>query len=281
MTKCLLCIGYGFSAQALTADLQQQGWDIIGTTRSESRANEMHQAGVKSIIWPGNDLNRALTEASHLLISVAPNSKGDPILKEVDLKNYSFTWVGYLSTTGVYGNHNGAWVDEASSLTPATKRGKLRVEAEAAWSSFDLPLHIFRLAGIYGPGRGPFSKVRNGTARRIIKDDQVFSRIHVDDISQVLEASIMQPRPGAIYNICDDEPAPPQDVIAYAARLLKLPIPPDLPFEIAEMTSMARSFYAENKRVQNNLIKSELGITLKYPNYRIGLNSLLSQKHHS
>jgi nucleoside-diphosphate-sugar epimerase len=157
----------------------------------------------------------------------------------------------------------------------------LRVEAEAAWSSFDLPLHIFRLAGIYGPGRGPFSKVRNGTARRIIKDDQVFSRIHVDDISQVLEASIMQPRPGAIYNICDDEPAPPQDVIAYAARLLKLPIPPDLPFEIAEMTSMARSFYAENKRVQNNLIKSELGITLKYPNYRVGLNSLLSQKHHS
>ena len=278
MTKCLLCIGYGFSAQALAAHLQQQGWDIIGTTRSENRANEMHHAGVRSIIWPGNDLNGALAAASHLLISVAPNSKCDPILKEVDLKNYCFTWVGYLSTTGVYGNHNGAWIDEESSLTPATKRGKLRVEAEAAWSSFDLPLHIFRLAGIYGPGRGPFSKVRNGTARRIIKDDQVFSRIHVDDISQVLEASIMQPRPGAIYNICDDEPAPPQDVIAYAAQLLKLPIPPDLPFEIAEMTSMARSFYAENKRVQNNLIKSELGVTLKYPNYRVGLNSLVNQK---
>ena len=278
MTKCLLCIGYGFSAQALAAHLQQQGWDIIGTTRSDCGSNEMHQASVRSIIWPGNDLNGALAEASHLLISVAPNSKGDPILKEVDLKNYCFTWVGYLSTTGVYGNHNGAWVDEESSLTPATKRGKLRVEAEAAWSSFDLPLHIFRLAGIYGPGRGPFSKVRNGTARRIIKDDQVFSRIHVDDISQVLEASIMQPRPGAIYNVCDDEPAPPQDVIAYAAQLLKLPIPPDLPFEIAEMTSMARSFYAENKRVQNNLIKSELGVTLKYPNYRVGLNSLVNQK---
>jgi nucleoside-diphosphate-sugar epimerase len=140
-----------------------------------------------------------------------------------------------------------------------------------------LPLHIFRLAGIYGPGRGPFSKVRNGTARRIIKDGQVFSRIHVDDISQVLQASINQPRPGAIYNVCDNEPAPPQNVIKYAAQILKLPVPPDIPFEAAELTSMARSFYAENKRVRNNLIKSELGVNLKYPNFKVGLQSLLDK----
>jgi nucleoside-diphosphate-sugar epimerase len=149
------------------------------------------------------------------------------------------------------------------------------VQAEAAWAATNLPVHIFRLAGIYGPGRGPFSKVRNGTARRIIKPGQMFSRIHVDDIAQVVAASIVQPRPGAIYNLCDDDPAPPQDVLAYAARLLNMPLPPAVDFEIAEMTSMARSFYAENKRVRNDLIKSELSISLKHPSYKEGLQSLL------
>jgi nucleoside-diphosphate-sugar epimerase len=149
------------------------------------------------------------------------------------------------------------------------------VQAEAAWAATNLPVHIFRLAGIYGPGRGPFSKVRNGTARRIIKPGQMFSRIHVDDIAQVVAASIAQPRPGAIYNLCDDDPAPPQDVLAYAARLLNMPLPPAVDFEIAEMTSMARSFYSENKRVRNDLIKSELSISLKHPSYKEGLQSLL------
>ena len=191
------------------------------------------------------------------------------------LSKNTFDWVGYLSTTGVYGNHNGGWVDENSPLKPNTTRGKLREEAELSWSKLNINLHIFRLAGIYGPGRGPFSKVRNGTARRIIKPGQMFSRIHVDDIAQVVAASIVQPRPGAIYNLCDDDPAPPQDVLAYAARLLNMPLPPAVDFEIAEMTSMARSFYAENKRVRNDLIKSELSISLKHPSYKEGLQSLL------
>ena len=196
-------------------------------------------------------------------------------MNTIDLKPYEFSWVGYLSTTGVYGNHDGEWVDETAALTPATQRGQFRVDAEAAWSATGLPLHIFRLAGIYGPGRGPFSKVRNGTARRIIKAGQMFSRIHADDIAQVVTTSIVQPRPGAIYNLCDDEPAPPQDVLAYAAQLLNMPLPPAVHFDTAEMTPMARSFYAENKRVRNDLIKTELGVHLKYPSYKEGLKSLL------
>lgn len=156
------------------------------------------------------------------------------------------------------------------------------MDAEQAWQDLaakaDLPLHIFRLAGIYGPGRGPFAKVRAGTARRIIKKNQVFSRIHVDDIAQVILASINYPRPGAIYNLCDDEAAPPEDVIGYAAELLNLPLPDTINFERADMTPMARSFYAESKRVRNDLIKQELGVVLKYPNYRIGLQALLDNE---
>ena len=160
-------------------------------------------------------------------------------------------------------------------MNPSTRRGQLRVAAEAEWQAMDLPLHIFRLAGIYGPGRGPFSKVREGTARRIIKHAQVFSRIHVDDIAQVLAASIAQPNAGSVYNLCDDDPAPPQDVIGHAAELLGLPLPEAVGYEMAELTPMARSFYAENKRVRNDRIKDELGVVLKFPDYRLGLQSLL------
>ena len=275
MTKSLLCIGYGFSARALAPVLQNLGWSITGTTRNPARIPEMLNEQVKPIIWPGDDLYAALSDASHLLISAAPSAQGDPFLDTIDLAAHKFSWVGYLSTTGVYGNHDGAWVDETAPLDPTTKRGQYRVQAEAAWIATALPVHIFRLAGIYGPGRGPFSKVRNGTARRIIKPGQMFSRIHADDIAQVLAASISQPRPGAIYNLCDDDPAPPQDVLAYAAQLLNMPLPPKVDFALAEMTAMARSFYAENKRVRNNLIKSELNIALKYPSYKDGLQSLL------
>ena len=275
MTKRLLCLGYGFSARVLAPVLQTLGWSIAGTTRNPARVLEMHSEHVEPILWPGDDLHAALSDASHLLISAAPSAQGDPFLSTIDLAQHEFSWVGYLSTTGVYGNHDGAWVDETAPLTPTTQRGQHRVQAEAAWAATNLPVHIFRLAGIYGPGRGPFSKVRNGTARRIIKPGQMFSRIHVDDIAQVVAASIAQPRPGAIYNLCDDDPAPPQDVLAYAARLLNMPLPPAVDFAIAEMTSMARSFYAENKRVRNDLIKSELSISLKHPSYKEGLQSLL------
>ena len=252
---------------------------MTGTTRSAIRTEQMQADGVAALHWPGDDLHRALSKATHLLISAAPTANGDPLLNAIPIKQYEFDWVGYLSTTGVYGNHNGDWVDEATVLNPTTERGKLRKSAERAWENSNLPLHIFRLAGIYGPGRGPFSKVRNGTARRIIKADQMFSRIHVDDIAQILAASIHAPRPGAIYNLCDDDPAPPQDVISHAATLLGLPLPPMVDFEIAEMTPMAKSFYAENKRVSNDLIKLELGVKLLYPTYKSGLQNLLDREN--
>ncbi|MFV2002581.1 MAG: SDR family NAD(P)-dependent oxidoreductase, partial [Paracoccaceae bacterium] len=175
--------------------------------------------------------------------------------------------------------HQGGWVDETTPPNPATRRGEYRVAAEAAWQKLahnqSLTLDIFRLAGIYGPGRGPFEKLRSGTARRIIKPAQVFSRIHVDDIAQTLAAAIAQANPGAIYNLCDDNPAPPQDVLAYAAQLLGLPVPPAENWDTAQMSAMARSFYAENKRVRNDRIKSDLGVRLKYPDYKVGLRALL------
>ena len=284
MTNTLLSFGHGYSASALAQVLIAQGWRVIGTTRSTEKTEKLRAQGVEPVIWRGQDVSAALAEASHVLISAGPNADGDPVLNalrgEIATVAPNLRWVGYLSTTGVYGDHQGGWVDETTPLTPSTARGQLRVQAEAAWQDLaaeaGLPLHIFRLAGIYGPGRGPFAKVRNGTARRIIKPNQVFSRIHVDDIAQVLAASIAKPNPGAIYNLCDDDPAPPEDVIAYAAELLGLPVPPAVDFETAEMTPMARSFYAESKRVNNERIKSELGVVLKHPNYRKGLRALLN-----
>lgn len=279
MTKTLLSFGHGYSARALTP-LLDGDWRIIGTTRSEEKAATFMAEGVEPRIWPGADMKPALNAATHLLISAGPNENGDPVLaelaKDIIARRDQFEWVGYLSTTGVYGDHDGGWVDETTPLSPSTKRGQLRVDAETAWQALDLPLHIFRLAGIYGPGRGPFAKVRNGTARRIIKQGQVFSRIHVDDIAQVLAASIKHPNPGAIYNLCDDDPAPPEDVIEHAAKLLNLPTPPAQDFETANMTPMARSFYAESKKVRNNRIKTELGVTLLYPDYKTGLAALLA-----
>jgi len=280
----LLSFGHGYSAQALARLLLMQGWTITGTTRAEDKAEALSRTGVDAVVWPDADMKDRLAKATHLLISAGPNADGDPVWNALrdqvgDIAK-NLEWVGYLSTTGVYGDHQGGWVDETTALSPSTKRGQLRVEAETAWQNLaqetGLPLHIFRLAGIYGPGRGPFSKVRNGTARRIIKDNQVFSRIHVEDIAQVLLASIKQPNAGAIYNLCDDDAAPPQDVIGYAATLLGLPLPKAEPFDTAEMSAMARSFYAESKRVRNDRIKEELGVALLYPDYRTGLEALLA-----
>lgn len=281
----LLSIGHGYSARALARRLLPFGWRVIGTTRSPDRADALRAEGTEPLIWPGEGLAAALGQATHLLTSVAPGREGDPVLAAeaaaIAAVAPKLQWVGYLSTVGVYGDHQGGWVDETTPLTPATARGRARVAAEAAWSALarqaGLPLHIFRIAGIYGPGRGPFEKVRDGSARRIIKPGQVFSRIHVEDIAQVLAASIARPDPGAIYNLCDDDPAPPEDVLSYAAELLGLPAPPAVAYDAAEMTPMARSFYAESKRVRNDRIKTELGVRLLYPDYRSGLQALLAQ----
>ena len=271
----LLSLGHGYSAQALALRLIAQGWRVIGTTRSRTRAAMFRAEGVEPLIWPG-DLAPALAEATHILVSAAPDAAGDPFLQAVpELARAKAEWVGYLSTTGVYGDHQGGWVDESTPLTPVSDRGRWRVLAENQWLATGLPVHIFRLAGIYGPGRGPFEKVRDGSARRIIKPNQVFGRIHVDDIAQVLEASMRHPNPGAAYNVCDDNPCPPEDVLSHAARLLGLPEPPAIAFDQADMSPMARSFYGESKRARNDRIKTELGVRLLYPDYPQGLAALL------
>lgn len=271
----LLSLGHGYSARALARSLVPQGWRVIGTTRSAAKAEVFRSEGVEPLLWP-DDLGPALASATHLLCSAAPDATGDPFLQAApEIARSRAVWVGYLSTTGVYGDHKGAWVDETASLTPNSDRGRQRVVAERQWLGTGLPVHIFRLAGIYGPGRGPFEKVRDGTARRIIKPGQVFGRIHVDDIAQVLEASIRRPNPGAAYNVCDDNPCPPEEVLSHAARLLGLPDPPAVPFEEAGLGPMARSFYSESKRTRNTRIKDELGVRLLYPDYPQGLAVLL------
>lgn len=236
--------------------------------------------GAEPLSWPPEPA--ALDGVTHLLISAAPTAAGDPTLaalgEAIRARADQFAWVGYLSTTGVYGDRGGEWVDEDSALAPSTTRGENRVKAEAEWRATGVPLHIFRIAGIYGPGRGPFAKVRAGTARRIIKPGQVFSRIHRDDIAAALAASIDRPRQGGVYNLCDDLPAPPQDVIGYAAELLGAPPPPEEAFETAEMSPMARSFYSESKRVSNRRLREELGVALAYPTYREGLEATLAEE---
>lgn len=274
--KTLLCFGFGYTARALAKILPCEAWRIIGTTRD--RCEDQSESGVELMTWPGQDV--PLRDVTHILLSISPSEDGDPVLNALGAEIAalpSLEWIGYLSTTAVYGDHDGGWVDEMTPATPSSQRGNWRVRAEEEWSSLaGLPLHIFRLAGIYGPGRGPFAKLMAGKARRIVKPGQVFSRAHVEDIAQVLKASIQAPDPGAIYNVCDDEPAPPQDVLGYAAELLGLPIPSEVPFDEAGMSPMARSFYGENKRVRNARIKDELGVKLRYPDYRSGLQAVFS-----
>ena len=274
----LYCAGYGYSAAALAKRLVARGWRVKGTTSKDAKRAEMAALGVEAVSWPPNADD--LAGVTHFLVSAGPDESGDPTLRDAKdvIANSHFNWVGYLSTTGVYGDHGGGWVDEETPLTPSTKRGALRVEAEAQWRDMNLPLHIFRLAGIYGPGRGPFSKVRSGTARRIEKPGQVFSRIHRDDIASALEASIAAPNPVRAYNLCDNEAAPPQDVIAYAAELLGVEPPPLTPIDQVEMSPMAASFYAESKRVSNERLREELGVDLKHPTYREGLAATLAEE---
>ncbi|WP_028713328.1 SDR family oxidoreductase [Paracoccus sp. J55] len=276
----MLVFGHGYSAGFLTPLLLAEGWQVAGTTREAT--DRVAQTGAEPLRWPGQEeaLREAIAQADAILVSVGPDRGADPVLAAfgAEIAAARPRWLGYLSTTGVYGDREGGWVDEETPCAPSTRRGRERVAAEQGWqrlaAEHGLPLHIFRLAGIYGPGRGPFAKVRAGTARRIVKPGQVFSRIHAEDIAQVLLASIRAPRPGAIYNVCDDDPAPPEAVIAHAAELLGLPLPPAEDYANAEMTPMARSFYAENKRVANDRIKRELGVRLRYPDYRAGLAAL-------
>ncbi len=281
LTSTLLCFGFGYSAATLAARLKPRGWAIRGTTRKPEKLASMRAEGIEPLVF---DRDRPLPPAAfagvtHLLTSVAPDEIGDPIL-DIHLGDLAalpgLAWAGYLGTTAVYGNHDGGWVDETTPIEPTIARADRRAKAEAAWQASGLPTHIFRLAGIYGPGRNAIVNLRHGKARRIVKPGQVFSRIHVEDIARTLEASIARPRPGAIYNVCDDEPSPPQDVITFAAALLGVEPPPELSYATAELPPMARTFYRDNRRVANDLIKRELGVKLAYPTYREGLRALLA-----
>jgi nucleoside-diphosphate-sugar epimerase len=282
----LLGFGHGYVATALAEALVPSGFAIAGTHRSEAQVAALVGQGHRAYRFDGTQpvAAEALDRVTHVLLSIPPDDDGDPVLRHhrvlLGARADQLQWVGYLSTTGVYGDRAGGFVDETSPLQPVTARGRRRMAAEAAWLAmrreFGLPVHIFRLAGIYGPGRNQLAAIRDGTARRIVKPGQVFSRIHVDDIVGILRASMARPRPGAVYNVCDDEAAPPQEVVAYAARLLGRDPPPEIPFEAAALTPMAQSFFGESKRVSNRLVKDELGYRFRYPTYREGLEALLA-----
>lgn len=271
-----LCFGLGYTAQRLAAQLLKKGLNVAGTSRDPAKRRF---PGIHVFPFDRNTPlpSEAFSGVTHVLTSIVPDEKGDPVLDlhRHDLKNCGMEWSGYLGTTAVYGDRQGGWVDEETRTSPGLARAQRRDLAEKNWLESGLPVHIFRLAGIYGPGRNPLENLKNGTARRIVKEGQVFSRIHVDDIVQTLLASIRRPNPGSIYNVCDDEPAPPQDVVSHAAELLGLAPPPEQPYETADLSPMARTFYMDNRRVSNARIKEELGVKLIHPTYREGLQSLL------
>ncbi|GAB2207413.1 SDR family oxidoreductase [Roseibium sp. ROS1] len=280
----LFIFGTGFSSKAFVEEVRDQFDWIGGTTRSSDKMEALRTLGVEPFLFDGSSqgdgVAEALKQATHILVSIAPNEAGDPVLNQYanEIAGAKPRWIGYLSTVGVYGNHDGAWVDEDTPLNPVSKRSVQRVAAEEAWLAFaeqnDLPVQIFRLSGIYGPGRNAFENFRKGTARRLVKPGQVFNRIHVADIAGALKAAMAKPST-RVFNVTDDEPAPPQDVVAFAAELLGVEAPPEIPFETADLTPMARSFYGENKRVSNQRLKDELGFTFRYPDYRVALKALL------
>jgi nucleoside-diphosphate-sugar epimerase len=284
MNARLFCFGLGYSAEVLVRRCLAAGWRVAGTARETDHLARLADLGIETFRFdrqhgvPGG----ALAGTTHLLSSVPPDADGDPVLDlartAIVTIRESLSWVGYLSTTGVYGDYAGEWVDERSALRPASARSWRRVNAEASWLDLyrqaELPVQVFRLAGIYGSGRNILDEARGGQARRIVKAGQVFSRIHVEDIATVLQASMDKPSPGTVYNVCDDEAAPPQDVVAYACELLGVAVPPEIPFDPTLLSPMAQSFWADNRRVRNDRIKNDLGVTLRFPTYREGLRAL-------
>jgi nucleoside-diphosphate-sugar epimerase len=281
----LLVLGLGYTASRFVALHGDRFETIRATSRSPAASTPQ---GVTMMPFDGerasDELCAALGRASHLLLSIPPGRQGDPVLaccRGAIEASANLAWIGYLSTIGVYGDHGGAWVDEMSALRPTRERNRRRVEAEQDWlvlgQILGCPVQIFRLSGIYGRGRNAFLNLAEGNARRIVKPGQVFNRVHVDDIAGAIAAGLARPEVGPVINVTDDEPAPPQDVVAFAATLLGVEPPPEIPFEEAELSEMGRSFYSDNKRVSNRRLKSELGYPLLYPTYREGLEALASR----
>ncbi|MBL0319500.1 MAG: SDR family oxidoreductase [Alphaproteobacteria bacterium] len=282
----LFCFGYGYTASSLAQRLRPRGWKIAGTLRNSDKAKQAHNVLDEVFLWPNQDNNNESKAwvfpagITHVLLSIPPVNGQDivyPAMIDALKKLPHLTWVGYLSTTGVYGDHLGEWVTEETPVNPPNTRTQARVQAEQSWLNSGLPTQVFRLSGIYGPGSSAFDALLDGTARRIDKPGQVFSRIHVEDIAQTLWASMQKPNPGRIYNLADDEPCPQHEVVAYAASLLGMAPPPLVAFDEADLSEMARSFYQSNRRVANKRMKEELGVDLAYPSYKDGLLAIYKQ----
>jgi len=287
--KHLFCFGLGYSASHLARRLATQGWRVSGTARTREGADKIAAEGFAALVFdgtgPGAGVGDALQDATHVLVSVPPQEGGDAVLRHhaADLERAeSIAWMGYLSTVGVYGDRQGGWVDETTAPEPVSERSRRRVAAEHEWLALGERLaagvQAFRLSGIYGPGRSALDRIKAGTAQCVVKPGQVFNRIHVEDIAHALMAAIAGRGSHRIYNVSDDEPAPPQDVIAFAAKLLQMPPPPEIAFQNADLSPMAASFFGENKRVSNARLHRDLGIDLKYPTYRQGLKALLAHR---
>ncbi|MBZ9821019.1 SDR family oxidoreductase [Mesorhizobium sp. CA4] len=277
--------GAGYSAKAF-ARANAQHAPTLGTTRAPEKFEALRSAGIEPLRFDGalsTELGEALAGTTHLIVSIAPDEAGDPVLsaagETIRANMPALEWIGYLSTVGVYGDHGGAWVDETSDCRPVSKRSTMRVAAEQEWlklgREIGKPVAILRLSGIYGPGRNALANLEDGTARRLVKRDQVFNRIHCDDIAGALW-HLAEKNLGGIFNVTDDEPAPPQDVVAYAAGLMGVTPPPEIPFETAQLSPMARSFYGENKRVANQTIKAA-GYRFRFPNYRVALERMWAE----
>ncbi|MEP9397967.1 SDR family oxidoreductase [Mesorhizobium sp. KR2-14] len=279
----MFIFGAGYSGKAVGRAKPDASIRIAGTTRSPEKFEALRQAGIEPFVFDGSltdELAGELAATTHLLISIAPDEAGDPVLNAAREKILhgmpKLQWIGYLSTVGVYGDHGGAWVNETAECRPVSRRSVMRLKAEQEWLALGaetgLPVAVMRLAGIYGPGRNAFMNLTNGTAKRLIKPDQVFNRIHGEDIAGAVWALAQQDK-GGIFNVTDDEPAPPQDVVTYAARLMGVTPPPEIPFETAQLSPMARSFYGENKRISNAAIKAA-GYRFRYPDYRAAFDAM-------
>lgn len=290
MGNKLLIFGLGYTAKAVAKLVHKIGWYVVGTSRQVSiHSNNEFQSNLKIIDFDYTAVNQAFSSTSHILVSTPPDKEGnDPVLKKFRslISNYAYNlkWIGYLSTTGVYGDHQGAWVDESTPVKLENATSKSRFQSEVNWLSFGNELNIatqvFRLAGIYGPERNLLRQLQNGTAKNIYKKGQVFSRIHVDDIANIVVNSMLNPEQNEIYNVCDDLPASTNEVIEYAAKLLNIPAPARIDIEDNKLSEKLKEFYNSNKKVKNNKIKTTFGINLIYPTYQEGLKSMYKKREY-
>ena len=279
----LFVFGLGYSVRHFLARHRDDFTHVAGTVRASAKAQALSQGEPKvdAILFDDREAVEARLRESDVLLVSVPTEQDDPALRlyrDAVASAPNLSRMVYLSTIGVYGDYGGAWIDESAALKPVSNRNRARVASENEWLSLATPqrkVFVLRLAGIYGPGRNQIENLRDGTARRIVKEGQVFNRIHVADIARSIAACLATDGPGGIFNVTDDEPAPPQDVVTYAAGLIGVPPPPETPFEDADFSPMARSFWGQNKRVSNRRLRDELKVELACPTYREGLRSLV------